>query len=389
MQTHTRHALTIVTLATSAILAPHALSAQTATMVYRLGNDTLAVEQYTRTAKSLSGELLQRSGTAITRVQYELTLGADGRPTAATMKRTNADGSLAAGGPAQARFRISADSIVRELVWPDSVQRRAFAATKGMVNFPAFIYGPTELLAGLRRRGVATDSIVAVGFTGNAGFTGFVPAGADSMRLRGGAYAMLLRFDANSRLQALDGAGTTNKVTAVRSSTPLDLSAMARTMKPTGMLSVRDIARGSFGPGGMVLVDYGRPMVRERSVWGGTLVPFDSVWRAGANDATHLFTTRTLTMGELTLAPGAYSLWVQHTRSGTFLIVNKGTGQWGTQYDPSKDLGRVAMNVAPTPSHVEEMAMTVKAFSPTRGSIDLAWGPSIATVPFTVSNARP
>jgi hypothetical protein len=56
----------------------------------------------------------------------------------------------------------------------------------------------------------------------------------------------------------------------------------------------------------MVVVDYGRPQVRERTVWGGTLVPFDSVWRAGANDATHLFTTRPLTLGSV----------MTHLRSG-------------------------------------------------------------------------
>jgi hypothetical protein len=134
----------------------------------------------------------------------------------------------------------------------------------------------------------------------------------------------------------------------------------------------------------MIVVDYGRPSVRDRSVWGGTLVPFDSVWRAGANDATHLFTTRTLTMGSLTLAPGMYSLWVQHTRTGTFLIVNKQTGQWGTQYDAAQDLGKVALTMAPTPSHVEEFTIAVKALGATRGALELSWGSQMASAPFTV-----
>ena len=143
--------------------------------------------------------------------------------------------------------------------------------------------------------------------------------------------------------------------------------------------------RAAFGPGGMVIVDYGRPSARERSVWGGALVPFDSVWRAGANDATHLFTTRTLTLGSLTLPPGMYSLWVQHMRSGTVLIVNKQTGQWGTQYDASQDLGRVPMQMADTPSHVEVFTLNVKALGPVRGAIEMAWGSNVASVQFGVA----
>ena len=137
--------------------------------------------------------------------------------------------------------------------------------------------------------------------------------------------------------------------------------------------------------GGIVLIDYSRPMVRERTVWGGALVPYDSVWRAGANDATHLFTTRTLTFGTLTVAPGAYTLWIQHTRNGTFLIVNRQTGQWGTEYNPSQDVGRVPMQLAEAPAHVEELTVAIRNLGNNRGSIDFAWGDSVASAAFTAS----
>ena len=204
---------------------------------------------------------------------------------------------------------------------------------------------------------------------------------------------MALRFDANSRLMSLDGALTTNKVLATRGTGGLDMAAIAKSMKPTGALSLREVARGAFGPGGMVLIDYGRPSVRERSVWGGVLVPFDSVWRTGANDATHLFTTRVLTLGtpasgELLVPPGMYTLWVQHTRNGTSLIVSKHTGQWGTQYDVSRDLGRVPMTISATPTHVEEFTIMVRPLGANRGAVEMTWGPSMMSVPFSVSVAR-
>ena len=383
-----RIALTFLMLVAGAL----PLAAQPASFVYRLGKDTLAIEQYTRTATSMNGEMVQRSGVAIARIQYSVTLGKDGRPTAATIKRLLADGSMAPNAPSETRIQVRADSIVREIVFADSVQRRAFAAKQALINFPVFIYGPTELLAGLRKGGLV-DSIPALGFAGNLGFTGFSSTAADTVRLRGGAYAMALRFDANSRLMSLDGALTTNKVLATRGTGGLDMAAIAKSMKPTGALSLREVARGAFGPGGMVLIDYGRPSVRERSVWGGVLVPFDSVWRTGANDATHLFTTRVLTLGtpasgELLVPPGMYTLWVQHTRNGTSLIVSKHTGQWGTQYDVSRDLGRVPMTISATPTHVEEFTIMVRPLGANRGAVEMTWGPSMMSVPFSVSVAR-
>jgi hypothetical protein len=248
------------------------------------------------------------------------------------------------------------------------------------------VYGPTEVLAALRRSG-AVDSVPALGAGGNVSFTGFTPLGGDSVRLRGPGYPMVLQFDGSNRLQSVDGSGTTNKVVATRGAAGMDIAAIARAMKPTGVLSIRENVRAAFGPGGMVVVDYGRPQVRERTVWGGTLVPFDSVWRAGANDATHLFTTRTLTFGPVTVAPGMYTLWVQHTRAGTFLIINKQTGQWGTAYDVAQDLGRVEMQSAAAPSFAETFTIAVRAQG-LRGTIELTWGDRTLSAPFTVGAAR-
>jgi hypothetical protein len=386
------HARIAVLALAAACLSAAPLRAQPASFVYRLGKDTLAVEQFTRSASRLDGEMVQRSGGAIARLTYSMQVGRDGRPTAVTVQRFAADGTPFPNQPLAWRLRFTADSAIRETAWPDSVQRRAFAARGALANFPTFVYGPTELLAGLRRARVATDSLPALGLAGNLGMTGFSITG-DELRLRGGSYAMLMRYDAEGRLLSVDGSGTTNKVMAERGPGGLDLAALARTMQPTGTLSVRDIARGSFGAGGMVLVDHGRPLVRERTVWGGTLVPFDSVWRAGANDATHLFTTRTLTFGApgtvaLTVDPGMYTLWIQHTRAGTFLIINRQTGQWGTQYDPAQDIGRVAMQMTPAPGFVEELTYTVRALGGNRGALELAWGDQVATVPFTATIGR-
>ncbi len=360
------------------------LQAQSASLVYRLGKDTVAIEQYTRSATALSGELVQRSGPAITRLTYDVTIGADGRPTAATFKRLAADGTPLPTGPRETRLQLRADSAIREVVFADSVQRRAFAAPNALLISPTFAYGLTELIALAGKGGGKTDSLPAIGMTGNVGYAGLVKAGGDTVRLRGGGYEMRLRFDGNQRLQSVDGSFTTNKAIATRANGGLNMNAIAGAMKPAGVLSSRGVARGAFGTGGIVLIDYGRPSVRGRTVWGGTLIPMDSIWRAGANDATHLFTTRTLEFaGSYPIPAGQYTLFIQPALGGTFLYVNKQTGQWGTQYDKSQDVLRYPLSMKPTDSFVEELTVTIRNTGGMTGEIEFAWGDKKAVARFT------
>ncbi|HEX6316550.1 MAG TPA: DUF2911 domain-containing protein [Gemmatimonadaceae bacterium] len=360
------------------------IAAQQASFVYRLGRDTVAIEQFTRAPNRVTGEMVQRTGAAVALVRYDVALDSEGRPVSASFRRVQADGMPFPNNPTEVRLTFTPDSVTREVVRGDSVQRTAYRVSQAMVAFPVYVYGPVELLAARRRRGGA-DSIAALGMAGNPGFIGLEAAGGDTLRLRGAPYPMRFVFDAAGLLQAVDGSMTTNKVMATRGPGGIDLAAIARALRPTGVLSARDVARGAFGAGGIVLVDYSRPSVRERTVWGGTLVPVDSIWRAGANDATHLFTTRTLTFGALAVPPGTYTLWIQYTRNGTFLIVNRKIGQWGTEYDASQDVGRIPMQMTATPAHVEEFMIAVRNLGQNRGALEFAWGDAMWSAAFTAT----
>ncbi|HKS05452.1 MAG TPA: DUF2911 domain-containing protein [Gemmatimonadaceae bacterium] len=357
--------------------------AQEAAIVYRLGRDTVAVEQFNRTAARLTGELVTRSGPAVTRLQYDFTLGADGRAVSAVVRRRQADGSPLPNTPQEYRFTFGADSATRTLVFADSSPSRAFAARRAYLSVPVFAYAPLELLNAAAYRG-SRDSVQAIGLGGNAVTTiGLRPAGGDTLQLRGSVYPMLMRFDRDGRLQSVDGSLTTNKVLGTRVNGRVDINAIASAMRPTGVLSPRATAYAGFNQG-PIFINYGRPAVRERSVWGGLLVPFDTIWRVGANEAAHLATSKTIAIGDMTLAPGLYTLWIQHTRTGTFLIVNRQVGQWGTVYQPAQDIGRAQMEFAATPEHVEDFTITIRPTGAGRGAIDFAWGPSMATAAFTV-----
>ena len=365
----------------AALIAAPALRAQDATIIYRLGHDTVAVEQFTRTPTRFTGETVVRSGPTVSRTQYDITL-AGGKATAAVLRRRQADGTPIPNNPLEWRFTFRADSARREIVWKDSTQTASFATPNAFVAFPVYSYAPFELV--FARGAGARDSVLAIGLAGTGvGVIGLQAYSADTLRMRGGAYQMLTRFDRDGRLQLTDGIFTTNKAIGTRTSAKVNIGALAAAMKPTGVLSPRATAYAGFNRG-PIFISYGRPAVRERTVWGGTLVPFDSIWRTGANEATHLATSKTMVLGDMTLAPGLYTLWTQHTRAGTYLIVNKQVGQWGTEYTPAQDIGRVKMEMAKTPEHVEDFTITIRAAGANRGFIDLAWGDSVATAAFTI-----
>ncbi|HYV99254.1 MAG TPA: DUF2911 domain-containing protein [Gemmatimonadaceae bacterium] len=367
---------------TGALVAATPLAAQQATFYYRLGKDTIAVEQFTRTATSFTGEVIRRVPNVL-RIQYDITLGAGGKPTRAVIRQRQADGTPLAGQPSEARFTFGTDSVKRENVFPDSTQTRMLAAKQAafVITWPSV--ATAELLYAIRKA-TRTDSFTAVS-TGGVAMFGLTPTVGDTMRLIGGPYPMRLRFDADGRMLSVDGFYTTNKITGVRAPGGVDMNALAAKMTPMGVASARGTVSAGFGgTQSPVVIDYGRPKVRERSVWGGELVPFDTVWRAGANAATHLATSKPLAFGDVVVPPGMYTLWIQHTRNGTSLIINKAVGVWGTQYDSTQVLGRAPLVLAATPEFVEEFTISIRVLPQNRGAIDFAWGSQVATATFTV-----
>jgi hypothetical protein len=82
--------------------------------------------------------------------------------------------------------------------------------------------------------------------------------------------------------------------------------------------------------------------MRGRPIW-GALVPWDAVWRMGANDAAHFATDRALEIGTLTLQPGTYTLFLLPSAGRWQLIVNRATDISGLDHDPAQDVGRTEL----------------------------------------------
>ncbi|MBI3792532.1 MAG: DUF2911 domain-containing protein [Gemmatimonadetes bacterium] len=195
--------------------------------------------------------------------------------------------------------------------------------------------------------------------------------------------------DSADRLLAYSGQQSTYKVEMQRVATPPDVDAAQRGMlageQATGasQLSVRDTARGTIGAA-TFSVDYGRPLARGRTLL-GDVIRYDYVWRTGANAATQFTTSRAITLAGIPLAAGTYTLWtVPHAGGRADLIVNRETGQWGTNYDDAHDIGTAPLVSGAPPAPVEKFTIAIEPADATHGALTLAWGTFKWTAPIVV-----
>ncbi len=135
--------------------------------------------------------------------------------------------------------------------------------------------------------------------------------------------------------------------------------------------------------GKKISIKYSAPSTYGRKIF-GELLPYGKVWRAGANSATALTTEGDLDVNGLKVPAGSYTVYALPGDGDWQLIINKQTGQWGTAYDQSQDLGRVKMKVSKADAPIETYKITLASDSGKNGTLTLAWENTVASVPFTV-----
>ncbi|MGZ4866468.1 MAG: DUF2911 domain-containing protein [Candidatus Angelobacter sp.] len=121
-----------------------------------------------------------------------------------------------------------------------------------------------------------------------------------------------------------------------------------------------------------VTIDYSRPSLKGRKV-GQELAPYGKVWRTGANEATALNTEIDLNIGGVKVPAGKYTLYTLPSEGTWKLIINKQTGQWGTQYDESQDLGRVDMKKTALTQSVEQFTIAFDKKGESMADLNLDW----------------
>jgi hypothetical protein len=134
-------------------------------------------------------------------------------------------------------------------------------------------------------------------------------------------------------------------------------------------------------------VCYGRPSARGREIFGG-LVPYDQLWRTGANEPTILHLPFTADIAGLTVPAGSYSIYTEPATEDWTLIVNRSTSQWGHESSYTSDvqaqeLGRTTVGTERLDQHVE--TFTIRS-EPTASGADLIleWERTRVRIPIRV-----
>jgi predicted S18 family serine protease len=121
-----------------------------------------------------------------------------------------------------------------------------------------------------------------------------------------------------------------------------------------------------------VTITYSRPGVKGRVIWGG-LVPYDEVWRTGANEATAITFSQDVTINGKPLPAGTYSLHTIPRKTAWTLIFNKKADQWGSyEYDASQDALRIEVQPVTGPDR-EWMEFSFADVQRDSATVELAW----------------
>ena len=153
-----------------------------------------------------------------------------------------------------------------------------------------------------------------------------------------------------------------------------------------------------------VTITYSRPAVKGRKIWGdwpaevkgeGTLdnqnerpagapiVPYDHMWRAGANEATQFVVTDDVLVNGQPLAAGSYSLHAIPGKDVWTIVFNGTANQWGSfNYDPAKDTLRVKAKPAVAAENQEWLSYQVEPTADNAARVNIRW--EKLSVPFTV-----
>ena len=382
------------------ILTAGSLAAQSPSPAYivtRLGVDTVAIERYTRSNGKLEGDLVLRYPRTRT-FHYVADLGSRGevKSLTTTVQRPGADRAAPPIMQSVARFSdsVAVIDVKRNGAADTSLtgQRVFHGAVQPTLGVVPPAYGLYEQTLSTAK--VGRDSVVYV-LVGPGG--GPVPAiilrrrGADSVAFTSTFFpnwTEVARVDSRGRILGLNSTATTVKTMAERVPS-IDFDNVVKAWAAIdaakggaiGQMSPPDTTKATIGTAN-IQIAYSRPLKRGRVIF-GNIVPWNQVWRTGANAATQLTTDKDLVFGGTVVPAGKYTLWTLPTPTGAKLIINSETGQWGTDYHAEKDFARVDLTTNRLSTPVEQFVIGL-APQGSGGVLRLAWDDREYLIPFTV-----
>ena len=159
---------------------------------------------------------------------------------------------------------------------------------------------------------------------------------------------------------------------------PLQVAPSGRGTTEVTITPVDSAARAAAKPS-MIRLDYGQPHLRGRKIYTDSLIPYDKVWRTGANAATTLTTDVDLVLGGASLPKGKYIVSTLPGRSGWKLLVQKEPTQPpppDSPYDVSREVARIDLKQTTLAAPIESLTMWLipaRGSGPPRGQLVIAW----------------
>jgi len=155
-------------------------------------------------------------------------------------------------------------------------------------------------------------------------------------------------------------------------------------MPVEGRPSVYDSTMVVLG-GAPAKICYGRPAMRGREIFGG-LVPYDTLWRTGANEATTIHLTSAAEIAGIRVDPGSYTLYTVPGRNEWTVIVNRSITQWGIEsaYTPEVRAQEVARAQVPSErvdAPIEMFTIRAEEAGPNAANLVLEWENTRVRVP--------
>jgi hypothetical protein len=359
-----------------------AQTGQVNSFLTRLGQDTIAAENFSIDSHGMRGISVVRSPRVTVR-EFSAQFDSTGNLVNFHLKSTGSNGSVG-----DRNYAYTNDSVKVVNKQDTNTQRYTVAAKDRPFPFSIDIFAGWQWsLQRALGSGKKEFSVLAgkrtIGYTIKETSTG----GLELSNPERDFAPIIVELGKGASIRKFDLTGTTDKFVAERVP-PLDVLAMSneylareKSGKPIGVLSPRDTVRAEIN-GAHVMLDYGRPSVRGRTIF-GNVVPWDSVWRTGANAATQLITDKELRFGSVVVPPGTYSVFSIPGVKQWTLIINTQHGQWGTNYDQSKDLGRVPIGIKSHDELVEKFTFEITSKG-NEGQIGFKWEHTEGSIPFTV-----
>jgi hypothetical protein len=136
------------------------------------------------------------------------------------------------------------------------------------------------------------------------------------------------------------------------------------------------------GDKAIIRVTYGRPAKNGRVVF-GQLVPYNAVWRSGANEATEIKFYETIELVGQKVKAGSYSLFTIPGEKEWTIILNSDLDYWGSySYNAAHDVLRVTAPVSTLTETVENFTIQFEKKGANEGVMKLAWDNTLVMVPF-------